>query len=176
MSRLRLDLPEAPWVEVPTDGDAQAWAAATAAELTSDGTDALAAELAVAARHARELDAYLCAAIVPEGPAPTVTAVLVVQEVRCQDLDSIAGELAGLTRTYLEVPAPSRVALPLGDAVRLHSVAAAPGGTVVERVEHVVPLGDGTGLRIDLSWSALALGEELVELADAVAAGLGLVE
>jgi hypothetical protein len=46
----------------------------------------------------------------------------------------------------------------------------------MEAVEHVVPLGDGTALRSALSWTAVVLGDDLVELADQAAAGLRIVE
>jgi hypothetical protein len=46
----------------------------------------------------------------------------------------------------------------------------------MESVDHVVPLGDGTALRSELSWTAVALGEHLVELADRTAEGLRVVD
>lgn len=178
MTRLQIDLPEAPWVAVPVDGADEGWAAATAAELADSPSAAgpLAAELTVVARDALALDAYACAVVVPDGPLPAVLAVLVVQQVACGDLDSVDRELRATPRQFLRPPAVSRVELAPGEAVRLHGVVTSPGGAVVEHVEHVIPLGDGTGIRTDVSWEALALGEHLLALANATARGLRLVE
>lgn len=177
---LDVDLPPAPWVAVPVDGDDD-WARRSADELCegSPAAEPLAAELAVALRRAAEPGVLACAVVVPEEPPQRVTAVLVVEHVACDDVEAALTALTTVGPAVLGTPDVRRVALPLGDAVRRHVLTAEGDdgtGGVVERVEHVVPLGDGTGVRADLTWTPLALGDELVELADGVAVGLRLTE
>jgi hypothetical protein len=162
MTHVEVDLPPGPWIAVPVEGEVAAWADRTAEELCAgkEPPDVLAAELTVMAERVRPLEPLACAVLVPEQLPQAVVGVLVVHEVTD---DLVAAELTA-------------VELPVGPAARRRAVASAADGTIVETVEHVVPLGDGRGLRVDLSWSAIALGEELVELADGAAAGLALVE
>ena len=177
--RVQVALPEAPWVAVPRSGDPAAWAEQEAAGITADPQEAaaLAAELSVIGRQVQERESLACAALVPEQVPPSVLAVLLVEQVDCgPDLAAVTAELADDGTAHLHEPEVTEVALPLGPAVRRHALVTMPDGGVVEGVEHVVPLGDGIGLRIDLSWAALALGEELVGLADAAARGVGLTD
>jgi len=179
MTRVDVALPAAPWVAVPTDGEVHRWAARTAAELCAgqEPPDALADDLVAIVERIRPLEPLACAVLVPEGVPRTVVGVLVVHQVACDDDPAaVLAEMEAESATDILPPGLGRVDLPLGPAARRHGVTAAADGTVVETVEHVVPLGGGTGLRADLSWGAVALGEELVGLADAAAAGLELVD
>lgn len=177
--RVQVALPEAPWVAVPREGDPAAWAEQEAAGITADPQEAaaLAAELSVIARQVQDRQSLAGAALVPEQVPQSVLAVLLVEQVDCgPDLAAVTAELADDGTTHLHEPDVTEVVLPLGPAVRRHALVTMPDGGVVEGVEHVVPLGDGVGLRIDLSWAALAPGEELTDLADAAARGVGLTE
>ncbi|MCA0144612.1 hypothetical protein [Blastococcus sp. LR1] len=179
MTRVDVDLPAGPWVQVPVAGDLGQWAERTADELCADREPPgpLAAELATIAERLQPLDPLACAVLVPETLPQTIVGVLVVHQVACaEDADAVLAELAAESAADIVSPELTRADLPLGPAARRHGVNAAADGTVVETVEHVVPLGRGTGLRIDLSWGAVALGPELVALADAAAAGLRLTD
>ena len=177
--RVELELPDADWLEVPIVDDPAAWAAATGAELWVDAEGDRApfvASLEVLARKAVEHDAIACAALLPELPTPFVVATLMLTQVHCgDDAHAVAGELSTPSSYDLSKPDLQVVALPAGEAARLRTVVAEPGGAVVESVDHVLPLGDGRGVRLQLSWVALGVGDELAALADGCAAGLRLV-
>ena len=182
MSRVEIALPEAPWLEVPRSDDPSSWAEATARALCEGEDPAhagpLAEELAVLARAAHAPDALLVAALVElpdlEEVGPFVLASLVVSDVACpHTADELCALLAERGDADVVAPTGSLLSLPAGQAARARSVRAHPGsGTVVEAVDVVLPLGDGTGVRLQLSWLALAAGEQLGALADLCAAGL----
>lgn len=175
MTHLEIDLPEAPWQVLPLDGDVDAWARTTAAELCEDPEDAevLARELEAAASGARASDPLAGAVVVPEQEPVGVLALLIVHQLHdVPDVETATSLLAAEERDDVREPVLSTTELPLGPAARWHTLTAGDDGFLMEAVDHVVPLGDGTALRSGLSWTAVALGDELVELADLTAAGL----
>lgn len=181
MIEVLLALPDGDWLEVLRSGDAAGWAQATAAALCAGEEPApgLAEELEVLARGAERDDALIASALLGlpdlEESRPYVIASLVLTEVSCgRTVSEVVAELAVPGRHDVSPAGVTVLPLPAGDAVRLHTVTAAQPGAVVEAVDVVLPLGDGTGLRLQLSWLALAAGEELAELADRCAAGLSL--
>lgn len=179
MTHLEVDLPDAPWVAVPLDADPAAWARATAEELCGgrEESSGLAAELELAADRMRTMEALACAVVVPEEVPQEVLALLLVHQVHdVADVDSATTLLADEAREDVREPVLSTTELPLGPAARWHTLTTGDDGFLMEAVEHVVPLGDGTALRSELSWTAVALGDELAELADLVAAGLRVAE
>ncbi|WP_147251450.1 hypothetical protein [Blastococcus sp. TBT05-19] len=179
MTRVQVSLPAAPWVPVPLEGDLREWAVRTAEELCAgkERPEDLAEQLATIAQHLQPLEPLAFAVLVPETRPQAIAGVLVVHQVACgEDPGAVLADLAAESATDIVPPELGRVDLPLGPAARRHGVTAAADGTIAETVEHVVPLGSGTGLRIDLSWGAVEHGEELVALADAAAAGLQLVD
>lgn len=181
MRHLEVDLPEATWIPLPTlAGDRlDAWATATAAEVCGgEGSHAIALseELSEFGSRVAGSQALACAVLLG-GDVPHVEALLVVdQAVHEGGAAELSAQLAaekgrgdGDAR-----PDTREVDLPVGRAVRLHEMTAAPDGTLIERVEHIVPLGDDTALRSELSWRSIAAGEQLSALADQVAGGLRL--
>jgi hypothetical protein len=179
VTQLEVDLPEAPWVAVPLDGDPSTWARATAEELCDGREDpaGLTSELELAAGSARTQEALACAVVVPEELPLGILALLVVHQVHdVPDLDSASALLAAQARDDVREPVLSTTELPLGPAARWHTLTAGEDGFVMEAVDHVVPLGDGTALRSELSWTAVVQGDDLIELADRTAAGLRVVE
>ncbi len=179
VTHLEVDLPEAPWVAVPPDVDPPTWARATAAELRDDPEEAglLAEELEAAANGARASDPLACALVVPDEEPAGVLALLLVHLVHeVADVDAASALLAAEQRDDVREPVLSTAELPLGPAARWHTLTAGDDGFLMEAVEHVVPLGDGTALRSELSWTAVALGDALAELADRTAAGLRVAE
>ena len=179
MTHLEVDLPDAPWLAMPLDGDVAAWARATAAELRDDPEEAwqLAQELEAAAGGARASEPVACAVVVPADEPAGVLALLLVHRIHeVADVDAALALLAGERRDDVREPVLTTTELPLGTAARWHTLTAGDDGFLMEAVEHVVPLGDGTALRSELSWTAVALGDELAELADLTAAGLRVAE
>ena len=179
VTRLEVDLPEAPWLAMPLDGDVADWARATASELREDPDEArrLAEELAAAAGGARASEPLACAVVVPVDEPAGVLALLLVHRIHeVADLDAARAVLAAERRDDVREPVLTTTELPLGPAARWHTLTTGDDGFVLEAVEHVVPLGDGTALRSELSWTAVALGDELAELADLTAAGLRVAE
>jgi len=178
VTHLEVDLPEAPWLVVPLDDDAAAWAHTTAEELcgTPEDVEQLARELAAVADGIREGAPLACAVLVPDGDTPGVLALFVVHLVDdVPDMDSASALLAAEDRDDVREPVLSTTELPLGPAARWHTLTAGADGFVMEAVDHVVPLGDGTALRSEMSWTAVVQGDDLIELADRTAAGLRVV-
>lgn len=183
-----LEMPEAPWLQVPVVEDPDGWGIELARQLcegedvATDDLAGLAAELSVLARDAAEREAVLAAGLLElpdaEGARPFVVASLVVLEVACgATVDDVVAELDVTRPEDLEVPEVRVVDLPAGQAVRLRTLTATPpDGTVVEAVNVVLPLGDGTGVSLQLSWMALAAGDVLGDLADQCAAGIRVIE
>jgi hypothetical protein len=179
MPHLEVDLPPAPWVAVPLDGDPAKWARATAEELCEGREDpgALTRELELAARRVRTPDTLACAVVVPDDVPLQVLALLQVQQMGdVPDVATASALLAAEERDDVREPVLAETDLPLGPAVRWHTLTAGDDGFVMESVDHVIPLGEGTALRSELSWTAVALGEHLVELADRTAEGLRVAD
>jgi len=178
VTHLEIDLPEAPWVTVPLDVDPPTWARATSEELCAGRQDPgdLAAELELAAQRMRSSEALACAVVVPDDVPQEVLALFLVHQVHdVPDVDSASALLAAEDRDDVREPVLSTTELPLGRAARWHTLTAGADGFVMEAVDHVVPLGDGTALRSEMSWTAVVQGDDLVELADHTAAGLRVV-
>jgi hypothetical protein len=179
VTHLEVDLPEAPWVAVPLEGDPADWARRTAEELCGDGDDAgeLARELELAASRVRTPEALACAVVVPEDVPQSVLALLLVHRMDAvPDVDAASAALTAEGRDDVREPVLSTAELPLGPAARWHTLTAGDDGFLMEAVDHVVPLGDGTALRSELSWTAVVQGDDLIELADRTAEGLRVVE
>lgn len=154
-------------------------------ELSSDHIADLAADIAAFSRHARELGAVFAAVHLPD-PAGPVVAML-----ECLAVDSVSAgwsadrhELAGQVGAPDATVASSEVTevdLAAGPAVRVHEVTAVPApddggtlqGTAVEKVLHYLPVpAQEATVVLAMSWTALALAEELVPMADGIAATL----
>ncbi len=178
MTHLEVELPEAPWVAVPLDADPPTWARATAEELCgAEDAGGLAAELELAADRMRASEALACAVVVPDDAPQEVLALFLVHLLDdVPDVESASALLVAEARDDVREPVLSRTELPLGPAARWHTLTAGDDGFVMEAVDHVVPLGDGTALRSELSWTAVVQGDDLAELADRTAAGLRVVE
>lgn len=178
VTHLEVDLPEAPWIALPFDGDPSKWAHATAEELCEGREDSagLRAELELAAGIVLSQEALAGAVVVPDDEPLGVLALFVVHVVDdVPDIESASALLLAETRDDVREPVLSTTELPLGTAVRWHTLTAGDDGFVMEAIDHVVPLGDGTALRAGLSWTAVVQGDDLVELADRTAAGLRVV-
>lgn len=179
----RVDLPDAPWLEVPTGRDPRAWARSAAHDLLPDRpalAAALADDLALHARTARDLGAFLTAVVLPD-PAAGVLAALTVAPTAPAGLAEVSRAWADGGPDLARPPEVTRRDLPAGPAVRARLLArGAPDETgrraLIEAVlHHVAPPGTAEAVEVRLTWLAVPLGDALADLADEVAAGLSLV-
>lgn len=172
-----LDLPEGTWYSLPLDApDPQAEVQALAAELTTHADSSLAAELAGMVEQSLA-DGCVTAAVLLPPDSPHVVALLAVRPVEApSDLgvahDEVSAEISA-TGATAEVELRD---LPAGKSLRLRQVSAGTGlddggGLVLETLTYVVvaPAAAPEAVEVTASWVALALGDTLSEMVDAVA-------
>jgi hypothetical protein len=181
-----LRLPAASWLELPLHlEDATPWAASQAADLLVDGTAhetraALAVELNGHAARARDAGCDVAIALVPD-PAAGVLAVLSVRSrAYAGTLDDLAVELRHATTDLVRPTELSYVDLPTGRALRAHAMTALPDSDeqdaekIVEESVGYFLLTESGLILVQMRWAAIALGDELIRLADEGACGFQL--
>jgi hypothetical protein len=177
--------PDPGWFAVPEDLESlHDWSIALVRELA--GADAPEDEVRASAEsvyaHAREMveDLVELPWVFLPDPLAGVLAICSIELVfgEAGDLpgaDELAAAFGEQRPEHLDAPQVSRVLLTAGPAVR-QQVLRQDGdtGAVSETVSHVVAVDgmDDALLRITTEWQALALGDELTEQADRMAAGL----
>jgi hypothetical protein len=189
------DLPQ-DWFPLPLDEDAETFGRRFAetvsqdlreqaqVELSADHVVDLAHDVTAFTRHAQDMGAAFAAVHVPDptGPVVAVVECLAVDTVEAgwsHDLAELAREVAAPDETVARADV-DRVELPCGEAVRVHEITARsePGGrdvrgTAVEKVMHYLPRPEqGATVVLVTSWAALGLAEQLVPMADRIAASL----
>jgi hypothetical protein len=182
MTAWQVMLPGTGWLELPVDrrpdDDARGWARQAAVELLPAGSadglaEVLAEELSVHIRYTTRLDAVLAAVLIPE-PEAGVLAVLVARQLPYVDIDELERTLAAPTPGELRPPDVRRLRLPAGPACRVRRLIAVPESSdeqvLTESVIHVVVDADeDQAIELRLEWLAVAVGDELSELADELA-------
>ena len=179
-----VDLPVASWIELPGESeDVASWAAELAAELQAGGTPDETAggavhELEAHLATVRKEDVDLAVALMPE-PAAGVLALLTVSSRRSDDrLRQLESEFRASTVGAVRPPQLENVDLPCGAALRAQLLVSATDEddeaqthAIGEIVTFLVRTDVGL-VTLTLRWAALALGQELSDLADECAQGL----
>lgn len=152
-------------------------------ELSAEHTADLASDVASFTTHAQRIGATFAAIHAPDltGPVLAVLECVVVDPEDIgwsRDPDGLAEQMREQDPTvaWSEV---ELVELSAGSAVRVHEITTTPTNDpedqrpTVERVMHLLPHPDREGtVTLTMSWTALALTEELTPMADSIASAL----
>lgn len=179
------------WWPLPVDADdvdAEVAALVHAERGPGPGAESLIVDLVSLTSGAEEQDATF-ACVLPDLDLSASLAYLQCVATEMSDESAGSADETGLITSMIEAYrgdpdlADAEIAdfqTQAGRAVRVHSTGAGltPIGksrSVVETISYVVPRPDlGALIRLDVAWEAIALSEQLIEAADAVAATLNV--